>query len=235
CNSNGVTDICDIAAGTSQDINTNGVPDECETADLSCAESDQVIVPGGTVSFDIFVAGVTGLNAYQIDVEVVGTSGTGELLLNECVVEEDPEVRPDYVFSGLDTFVDTNCSADDLRITVVAAGSATVDVPDDAPAYLGTYVFDVSTDGTNGSTFELRIKPEPDSLLVNAQSTTHLLAPGPPCETVVCEAPTVVAEGGRYLQVTPNQPGSLGEQAIRVTSPSCPAWIKYVDSDGCLV
>ena len=30
CNSNGVGDICDIAAGTSQDCNTNGVPDECD-------------------------------------------------------------------------------------------------------------------------------------------------------------------------------------------------------------
>ena len=30
CNYNGELDICDIAAGTSQDVDTNGVPDECE-------------------------------------------------------------------------------------------------------------------------------------------------------------------------------------------------------------
>ncbi|MEE9129722.1 MAG: FG-GAP repeat protein, partial [Phycisphaerales bacterium] len=30
CNENGTLDICDIAEGTSQDINANGIPDECE-------------------------------------------------------------------------------------------------------------------------------------------------------------------------------------------------------------
>ncbi|MCK4857352.1 MAG: thrombospondin type 3 repeat-containing protein [candidate division Zixibacteria bacterium] len=33
CNENGVIDYCDIASGTSQDINLNGSPDECETTD----------------------------------------------------------------------------------------------------------------------------------------------------------------------------------------------------------
>lgn len=32
CNTNGTLDICDIADGTSQDYNTNGIPDECENA-----------------------------------------------------------------------------------------------------------------------------------------------------------------------------------------------------------
>jgi len=30
CQPNGVLDICDIADGTSQDENGNGIPDECE-------------------------------------------------------------------------------------------------------------------------------------------------------------------------------------------------------------
>ena len=30
CNANGVGDPCDIAAGTSQDVNADGVPDECQ-------------------------------------------------------------------------------------------------------------------------------------------------------------------------------------------------------------
>ncbi len=32
CNSNGIDDKCDIAAGTSQDCNGNGIPDECDIA-----------------------------------------------------------------------------------------------------------------------------------------------------------------------------------------------------------
>jgi hypothetical protein len=34
CNSNGVLDACDLAAGTSQDANGNQIPDECENADF---------------------------------------------------------------------------------------------------------------------------------------------------------------------------------------------------------
>ncbi|MCK4340197.1 MAG: hypothetical protein KAY37_00550 [Phycisphaerae bacterium] len=38
CNTNGVLDECDIAAGTSQDANGNGIPDECEVCrgDSNC-------------------------------------------------------------------------------------------------------------------------------------------------------------------------------------------------------
>ena len=34
CNGNGIDDAVDIAAGDSFDANDNGVPDECEAADL---------------------------------------------------------------------------------------------------------------------------------------------------------------------------------------------------------
>lgn len=36
CNSNGVDDAMDLAAGTSEDCNETGVPDECELADNDC-------------------------------------------------------------------------------------------------------------------------------------------------------------------------------------------------------
>jgi hypothetical protein len=35
CNANGVADNCDIASGTSNDGNENGIPDECETIDCN--------------------------------------------------------------------------------------------------------------------------------------------------------------------------------------------------------
>jgi hypothetical protein len=30
CNTNGTLDVCDVAAGTSEDTNSNGVPDDCK-------------------------------------------------------------------------------------------------------------------------------------------------------------------------------------------------------------
>ncbi len=41
CQSNKVGDVCDIASGTSLDVNVNSVPDECETClfDTDCSDS----------------------------------------------------------------------------------------------------------------------------------------------------------------------------------------------------
>ena len=36
CQSNGTGDVCDIAYGISDDLNTNGIPDECEPANDDC-------------------------------------------------------------------------------------------------------------------------------------------------------------------------------------------------------
>ncbi len=60
CNANGVPDACDIADGTSDDLDGNGVPDECDTllGDLNC---------DGNVNFfdiDPFVLAVTDATAY---------------------------------------------------------------------------------------------------------------------------------------------------------------------------
>ncbi|MBI1826805.1 MAG: hypothetical protein HY287_11165 [Planctomycetes bacterium] len=47
CNSNGTSDICDIAQGTSRDCNGNNVPDECEVPPLcpTCSDSNHNGVP----------------------------------------------------------------------------------------------------------------------------------------------------------------------------------------------
>jgi hypothetical protein len=47
CNNNGVRDLCDVENGTSQDVNGNLVPDECETtgAPLATTFSDLILGP----------------------------------------------------------------------------------------------------------------------------------------------------------------------------------------------
>jgi hypothetical protein len=54
CNGNGIYDVCDIAAGTSSDLNGNRIPDECEAlGDLNC---------DGVVNFDDINPFVLGLS-----------------------------------------------------------------------------------------------------------------------------------------------------------------------------
>ena len=59
CNENGLPDECDIADGTSEDVNGNGMPDECEQpGDLNC---DGVI---DNFDIDPFVLAVTSPSQY---------------------------------------------------------------------------------------------------------------------------------------------------------------------------
>jgi len=60
CNGNRVADVCDIARGTSQDANRNGIPDECEglKGDLNC---DGVI---NESDIDPFVLALTNPKSY---------------------------------------------------------------------------------------------------------------------------------------------------------------------------
>ncbi len=50
-----------------------------------------------------------------------------------------------------------------------------------------------------------------------------------------CETPTVAAQGGRYITVTPNDPGQSLEFALVLTSPDFPCLEKYLDATGALV
>jgi hypothetical protein len=52
CNTNGAADACDIADGTSPDVNANGIPDECE--DLCPCDCEDP--PDGTVDVGDFLA-----------------------------------------------------------------------------------------------------------------------------------------------------------------------------------
>ena len=70
CDGDGKGDVCAIAEGTSQDCNTNGVPDECELGMkmrlLVCSkENDSVLAYDGTTGafLDVFL----GQKAYGLD------------------------------------------------------------------------------------------------------------------------------------------------------------------------
>jgi hypothetical protein len=67
CNSNGVDDAIDISGGTSADSNGNGIPDECELAELPCTFFGTA--QGGQVSVTL-----AGFNA-TCTVSIVTTAG----------------------------------------------------------------------------------------------------------------------------------------------------------------
>jgi hypothetical protein len=78
CNDNGTLDVCDITEGTSDDLNGNGVPDECETA--PCPED---LDGSGDVGFgDILtVIGAWGpCAACPEDLDGSGDVGFGDIL-----------------------------------------------------------------------------------------------------------------------------------------------------------
>jgi formylglycine-generating enzyme required for sulfatase activity len=204
---------------------------ETDIAVLSCSPLEQTGMPGGTVTVEVYVSNVTGLNAYQVQVAPVLISGTGTLTLNHCLVDE---ARSDFVFYGLSPT--SACNPATAQAASVAAGSATVTIPATERAYLGTFVYDVSGDAEAGTLFEVRIQPEPASLLLDPPSQSLPFTIDPPCEIEVvrCDPPIVTAEGGRYLQVELGPLDSVTPQGIRITSPDCPGWVQWVDADGCL-
>ncbi|MCG3128427.1 MAG: hypothetical protein CHACPFDD_03315 [Phycisphaerae bacterium] len=78
CNDNQIDDATDIANSTSQDVNGNGVPDECETGDMNC--------DGSVDGFDVdgFVLALTDPAGYadtypECDIGRADVDGDGSL------------------------------------------------------------------------------------------------------------------------------------------------------------
>ena len=72
CNANGASDTCDIANGTSQDANSNGVPDECESDCPGDADGD------GDTDVDDVLEIINGFGVtYDVDdlLECIGDFG----------------------------------------------------------------------------------------------------------------------------------------------------------------
>ena len=83
CNSNGVDDGCDIANGTSQDSNGNGIPDECEFTDCNDnGVADEIDIADGTSADCNF-------NGVPDECELVGGDCNDNGILDECEAFDD--------------------------------------------------------------------------------------------------------------------------------------------------
>ncbi|MHC4090695.1 MAG: FG-GAP repeat protein, partial [Planctomycetota bacterium] len=104
CNTNGTLDICDIADGTSEDDNANGVPDECEgpvPLDVRPGACPNPLNRSGRGVLPVAVVGTASLDVMMIDVSSVRLSradGTG----GEAAPNEGPP-GPHSVFEDVAT------------------------------------------------------------------------------------------------------------------------------------
>ena len=72
CNSTGAVDICDIIDGTSDDANSNGIPDECEsiiTLDIRPRKCPNRVNPTSSGRIQIAITGSEFLDVAEIDVD----------------------------------------------------------------------------------------------------------------------------------------------------------------------
>ncbi len=122
-------------------------------------------VPDSTVSLDAFVQDARNLRGYQTVIAITRTSGAGSLTVDCPGSVSVNEGRSDYVFFGLGgSSPSSNCAAK-LAASSLAVGAVHVG---STPKYLATYNLHVSSDATEGATFEVRV------LSYNTSTLTHL-------------------------------------------------------------
>ena len=92
CNENGVADAIDIANGTSEDVDTNGEPDECQIGNVDWIFSG--IAEGGTVV--VTIEGIPGLFAdcLVVTATVAGESPETVATNNLTDLDADPCLAP---------------------------------------------------------------------------------------------------------------------------------------------
>jgi hypothetical protein len=137
-------------------------------AEMSCQLTHENASPGGSVPTEIFLTNAPDLRAYQVSLEVTRLTGTGEVTLgadcagncSDCIFVDTS--RTDCVFYGLPS-VFTGNDCENLRLTALWLDGG-VDVGS-TPAYLGTFILEVSADAAVDSTFLISTVPDPYSFL----------------------------------------------------------------------
>ncbi|MFQ5462682.1 MAG: hypothetical protein ACE5E5_08660 [Phycisphaerae bacterium] len=107
---------------------------------ISVQVSSNSVAPGGTVSADVYISNVTGLNTYQVRINATSASA-GILPVTNLQIDK---TRSDFVFAGGDVLdaVDSHQN----RMGALLFNSDTVDSV--GRLYLGSYTFQVPADAT---------------------------------------------------------------------------------------
>ena len=166
CNSNGIADVCDIAAGTSPDCNSNAVPDECETVtnaelSLNVAAGSECVTTTGLVTVTLDVANLpVAINGVQalIHYDTTHLALTGITPATGWSLISPPNPNdPDPDGDG-----DVTCAL------YVPGGSVSTN------GTVATLVFEPAAEGTTNVTFQADNDPFFTKLTVAADSSTIL-------------------------------------------------------------
>ncbi|MCO6438065.1 MAG: matrixin family metalloprotease [Phycisphaerae bacterium] len=191
------TSIVGLFYGTSVDC---GSAPACNPVDTSASLSiaSPFVSAGGSVLAEVFIADAIDLSAYQFQVEIVRTSGTGTIsvpcpdgaLVNTLVCVDNSTLQPtgpkcdttpcpgtdicfprqDFVFANKTVITSPSCGTNQIFAQLNTFGdSVTIG---STPTYAGEFQLEVSPDATVGSTFEVSVvSPAPDG------STSYMTDP----------------------------------------------------------
>jgi hypothetical protein len=198
CNGNGVLDECDIADGTSQDYDLNGVPDECEdcagngipdACDVDCGVGDCASHPLGCGGYadcngnlipDGCIPPESDCNANGVPDECDIADGTSQ----DYDLNGVPDECEDCNGNGVPDGCDLDCSAGDCADYPGCGGSGDCNrngVPDECDIADGT------SDDCNGNGYpdECELSPFPVILTENTTDTPNSRCTGPPDDVCV--------------------------------------------------
>jgi hypothetical protein len=131
---------------------------------------ESAVAPGAVALVDVFLTGVQELRAYQVALDMVGS--TGRLDLEEMTIDGE---RTDYVF-----YAQPAVNASDMKLGRVVNAMFSGGVPIRSSAYLATFRLRASDDAKGR--FELRVRSNSDTLLRDASGSPVNYNAGLPVE-----------------------------------------------------
>lgn len=155
-------------------------------AEITCNAAATVQQPGSVV-VELFLSNALGIRGYEAAIEIARTKGTGSLDV-DCGGGIFVDVfRPDFVFAENTTVSAVNCGDLSLvsALQTTKTGESTVSIGS-TPAYMGTYILDLSEEATVGSTFDVWILPD-GTALADADQQDIAFTIGPSCVISVAD------------------------------------------------
>lgn len=144
---------------------------------LSVKALKTVALPGGELTFDLYVGNVSDLGTYQFHIAASGGE-TGTLKAENLLIDV---TRKDYVFTGLRSLPAADQKG--VRAGAVAMGGASRNVA--KPEYIGTAKFRVSADAKGA--FEVNIVANPKTFLSDSAGRKIAYQVGEPVKVTVSE------------------------------------------------
>ncbi len=149
------------------------------TTVLTCEPSADSVPVGGVADFDLFIQNAPNVRGYEVRLSVNQLAGVGGAFMN-CFVNAG---RPDFVFGTNPTaIVYQDCATSRFGGTVSAMTPVNVG---SVPQYLGTIQLQISPAANDGDAFEVAIRPDPETIIVDVLGRRIPLLVGPSCLLLV--------------------------------------------------